>query len=406
MVDTGGVDPIQLLKRMIAIPSHNPGGSELAIVEYCREVLSDRGLRSEIVADRAERPNLIARIGDPARGRTLIFQSHLDTKPPAQAGPHHEAGSADPFDPIEEDGIVYGLGACDTKGGAAAQLAALLELASRPESLSGALVWQGVADEEHGSRYGAEVLLARGLLNADAAIVAEPTNAVPTLQQLGNCWIEITVTGLAAHGGTPWRGHDAIDAALAMVADMRAIIAQIPRSTEFPIHPIVRIGLIEGGGHAGTVASTCRVLTDIRVRPGQTREEFIALWQQVAARCAERCLVQVTLCEFAGGGCEPHAIAADQPFAVSMQRAWRRCVGTAMPRHSFCGGSDARYFARVGTPAIVLGPGDLQYAHAPGELVPVREVHDTKRLLIALAEEFLGSAKKEEPRWIPQPTSV
>jgi acetylornithine deacetylase/succinyl-diaminopimelate desuccinylase-like protein len=114
---------------------------------------------------------------------------------------------------MERDGFLYGLGACDVKGGLAAQVLAACALAGTP-GWSGELVVQAVADEEDGSRLGAEHLLALGLLTADGAIVAEPTGCAPSLVQLGNAWAEITIGGRAAHAGTPERGQDAFRGSL------------------------------------------------------------------------------------------------------------------------------------------------------------------------------------------------
>jgi acetylornithine deacetylase/succinyl-diaminopimelate desuccinylase-like protein len=57
----------------------------------------------------------------------------------------------------------------------------------------------------------------------------------------------------------------------------------------------------------------------------------------------------------------------------------------------FAGGTDARYFAMAGTPAIVYGPGNLEHAHAPDEYVPVTELRLAEQQIRLAALAFLSS---------------
>ncbi|NTF65767.1 M20 family metallopeptidase [Rhizobium rhizogenes] len=384
----------QLLYDLISIPSENPGGNEKAVASYCAEMLRKHQLDVQIVSDDPDRPNVICEIGR-GDGPVVILQGHLDTKPAAHNG--SEIGEwlrSGPFTPFEEQGLVYGLGACDTKGGVAAQLAAFVALSKRRD-LAGTVIWQGVADEENGSRHGAELLLARGLLSADAAIVAEPTGGIPSFDQLGNCWTQLHIKGKAAHGGLPWLGVDAIAVTLEVLRLMQRRVAEVPRDKRYLSHPAVRAGAIHGGGHAGTVASECTLVTDIRVRPGERRELYLSMWQEVVAEARSlfsECRIQLDL--YAGGGCEPHAIDADGPYAGAVHRAWREMFGVALEPTQFFGGSDARYFAEAGTPAIVLGPGNLAQAHSPNEFVPIEEVRRTATVIERIVDIVCGSERR------------
>lgn len=65
-----------------------------------------------------ERPNLVGTIKGTGNGKSLIFNGHIDVVPP---GPAEEWKFKDPFSGKIEDGKLYGRGACDMKGGIAAQ---------------------------------------------------------------------------------------------------------------------------------------------------------------------------------------------------------------------------------------------------------------------------------------------
>ncbi|WP_300531913.1 M20/M25/M40 family metallo-hydrolase [Maricaulis sp.] len=383
MLDTATLpDTLPLLADLIAINSENPGGSEAEIVGFCAALLQRHGISSEIVEVQPGRPNLIARL-EGRNDRKIIYQAHLDTKPAFHAGADADAWTRPPFHPTREGDRLYGLGACDTKGGAAAQLVAMIRLAQTWSRDMPTLEWQGVADEENGSLYGAEHLCESGALEADFAVIAEPTDGRVSFEQMGSIWVDITVEGEQCHGGMPWLGADAMTAGLELIEVMKAAVAQRERHPAVRFHPDVGIRILEGGGHAGTVAGHLRIVSDIRVRPDEDREDYRALWQQAAAQICDRHNVRIGIGEAAGGGCEPHGL-KDASLRRTIESAWLDEFGQALEPSFFYGGSDARYFARVGTPAIVFGAGSLAHAHAPDEFVPVDEVLQCERFLSRL----------------------
>ena len=376
----------RILADLVAINSENPRGSEVAIADYCISLLASQGVSHEIVAKSADRPNVLARLEGRGSGK-IIYQSHLDTKPAFHAGAGRQHWTRDPFTPVIENGLMYGLGTCDTKGGAAAQLGALLTLARdwRPDYPT--LEWQGVADEENGSAFGAEYLASQGLLTADFAVVAEPTNGVVSSRQLGSIWVDVQIDGQQSHGGMPWLGKDAIGASLRLIERMVQRVAARPRDSAMSHHPAVGIRIFEGGGHAGTVAGQCRFVSDIRVRPDELREDYLRLWREVADEIEVECDVSISIGLASGGGCEPHALTEPRLLDI-VARTWTETTSLTFNPSLFYGGSDARYFAAAAVPAIVFGAGDLAHAHAPNEFVPIDEVLRCESFLTALPGYF------------------
>lgn len=375
-------DSVSILKDLVAINSENPGGSECEIASFCSCLLSRYGIETENLAADPRRPNVIARLEGRA-SRKIIFQSHLDTKPAFHAGCSHDDWTRPPFVPTVEDGLLYGLGACDTKGGAAAQLAALIACAQTWTGDGPTLEWQGVADEENGSTYGAEFLCGIGALKADFAVVAEPTLGRVSLEQMGSIWVDVEITGLQCHGGMPWLGRDAIDAALQIIQEMKSRVAAKQRRSDIRHHPQVGVRILSGGGHAGTVAGRCQLVSDIRVPPGEDRNDYLALWHEAAAAVMNACGVEIRIGMATGGGCEPHAL-TDKGLVAGVTEAWGEVFGEPLAPHMFYGGSDARYFARACTPAIVFGAGNLAQAHAPDEFAPIADIVRCEQFLKSL----------------------
>jgi acetylornithine deacetylase/succinyl-diaminopimelate desuccinylase-like protein len=114
------------------------------------------------------------------------------------------AGETRIADFIEGDRL-YGRGAYDMKAGVAAALFVARE-ASRLD-LAGDVVVAAVADEEHAS-LGVQEALRR--IQADAAVVTEPTQLELVVAHKGFVWSEIEVAGRSAHGSQPDLGIDAI----------------------------------------------------------------------------------------------------------------------------------------------------------------------------------------------------
>ena len=126
------LEPIKLLRDMIAIPSVNPMRAEpgLAIerelVGYIENTLRREGVDCERQHVADGRENLIAIVEaniNRADRDGLMLNSHLDTVPVTNM-------SIDPFDPVERNGRIFGRGACDAKG-------SLKPDAFRPISLAG-----------------------------------------------------------------------------------------------------------------------------------------------------------------------------------------------------------------------------------------------------------------------------
>ena len=117
-------------------------------------------------------------------------------------------------------------------------------------------------------------------------------------------------------------------------------------------------------------------------------ERCLELYERAAINLQAPSGFRVEVCRYQGGGCQSHQLDPDHPLAEGFRLAQDE---TGQPRSttSFTGGTDARYFARAGTPALVYGPGSLDQAHAPDEFVPVAELHLAQRQLTLAALSFL-----------------
>ena len=125
-----------------------------------------------------------------------------------------------------------------------------------------------VADEEHASLGVQEVLAA---VEADAAIVTEPTELELIVAHKGFVWAEIEVTGRAAHGSRPLLGVDAIVKTGPILTALGALDEALRDHT----HPLlgrgsVHASLIEGGAEMSSYPGRCVLGLERRTLPGET----------------------------------------------------------------------------------------------------------------------------------------
>src|SRR5438552_3702775 len=196
------MDPaIRLLRDLVAINSVNPtlvpgAPGEREIADAVAAAMRRSGLDVSVEDAGGGRPNVVGVLEGRIRGRSLMFCGHTDTV--------GVDGMEDPFTPVERDGRVFGRGAQDMKGGLAAMIDAA-RLVTRGGLRAGRLVIAAVVDEEHSS-IGADALVKTW--QADAAVVTEPTDLAVVIGHKGFAWLEIEVTGRAAHGSRPMEGQD------------------------------------------------------------------------------------------------------------------------------------------------------------------------------------------------------
>jgi acetylornithine deacetylase len=155
------------------------------------------------------RPQLIARVPGAGDGRSLVLNGHIDV---VSAEPVAE-WTSDPFSPEVRDGLLYGRGACDMKGGVASMVFAVEVLSSLGITLRGELIVATNTDEES-SGAGGTALVQRGL-SADAGIVTEPTGFQTWVACRGSEYGVITVPGRPGHAEVrqpDWRAGGAVNA--------------------------------------------------------------------------------------------------------------------------------------------------------------------------------------------------
>ena len=378
---------IGLLKNLIRINSENPPGNESEIAQFVGRFLSECGFEVAYHEPEPKRVSVVGRLAGKKGGTRLILNGHIDTKPAVPPYPTEEKWSTDPFVPTFIGERLYGVGACDMKGGIAALLSALKAFTVQGrDEMTGELIFEGAADEEGGSTFGTEYLLDKGI-TGDMAIVAEATSLKICPAELGALWLTIHAKGERGHASMPWYKVNAIDKMIEVVAGLREYIKEKQGRAKhryFPRHPSLNLGVLSGGFHPGVIPDGCSLTFDIRLLPGETRQgvrkEIEDYMEALTKRDPE---LRLSYEYFRSGGAEPSEIDDHHPLVNVLRKSYREVTGAESGLSGFIGFSDAGLLVQRGKiPTVIFGPGDIEQAHSINEYVRVNDICVAARIYL------------------------
>ena len=313
-------------------------------------------------------PVLAATVGA-EDGPTIVLHGHLDVVP----------GHPDQFEPRIEDDRLIGRGAYDMKGGLAAMMCAVADLASQDAVR---VHFTCVSDEEsdESEDRGSDFVVAKGYVG-DFAITGEPTDLHIGVQSKGVLAIRIEVSGTSAHGSTPWLGDNAILKAVDVFRQIQAMPFAREASELFD-RPSISLGRILGGDRINRVPEFCAVDVDIRYLPGQDDDAILA-----AIRDIPDTEVEIVYRR------KPAIVPRDNPHVQALAEIvsdWTPADRVSVGRD---GASDAVSFLDAGVPAVEFGPIGGGH-HGPEEWVSISSLARYRKALVDFVNSLPGMAGK------------
>lgn len=347
-------EAIDLLKRLIAIPSFSKEEAHTAsaIEGY---------LRSRNVHVHRLQNNVWARNKHfDAAKPTILLNSHHDTVKP------NKGYTLDPFQPLEKDGQLFGLGSNDAGGCLVSLIAAFLYYYDR-EGLTYNLLLAATAEEEISGHDGIELLLP-SLGTIDFGVVGEPTKMQLAVAEKGLLVLDCVSQGKAGHAARE-EGDNAIYKALKDIEWFRTYHASKVSDLLGPVKMSVTVIDTENRAH-NVVPSQCHFVVDVRVNELYTFEELLGL-----IRAGVSCEVTPRSLRMRSS-----SIAIDHPLVQSGLRLGRSCYGSPTT-------SDK---ALMPFPALKTGPGDSARSHTADEYIYLDEIRGGIEGYIGLLAPVLG----------------
>jgi acetylornithine deacetylase len=379
----GLTDDLQkLVCELVAIESVNPdlvaaGSGESKIAAFVAEWLGAEGLAVQVAEPVPGRTSVIGVLAGSGGGASLMLNAHMDT---VGAG-----GMKDPFIPVVRNGRVYGRGAYDMKGSLAAIMIAARE--ARKLKLHGDLIVAAVADEEVAS-VGTAAVLER--IEADAAIVTEPTEMRLCLAHKGFAWLEVETRGVAAHGSRPDLG---IDAVAHMGRILTGVLELDQRLRAGRGHLLLGTGtlhasLVEGGQELSTYPARCLVKLERRTLPGEDGAKALqeiddviasARAEDPALEASARLLLERP----------PSQLGADSFVTEAVEKAATEVLGREPEVIGVAYWMDMALSNAVGIPTVAFGPSG-EGAHADVEWVDLASLQTCVQVYLRAIELLCG----------------
>ena len=367
------IDPVSLTRDLIRRPSVTP--ADEGAMDVLERALTGLGFHCRRMKFE-DIENLYARRG--TASPNLCFAGHTDVVPTGST----EAWSSAPFEAEVKDGILYGRGAVDMKGGIAAWVAAVSQILAEGE-VPGSLSFLITGDEEgpalHGTKRVVEALMAEGEV-IDACVVGEPSSqhALGDMIKIGrrgslNTWI--TVHGKQGHVAYPDRAANPVP----VLARLVARLADHPLDDGYEAFQPSNLELTTldvGNTATNLIPAGARGRLNIRFNPNHTGESLMAWLNAEAGKAQAESGLRIELEHLHSGDA---FLTQTGPFVTAVQDAVEASTGRRPEASTTGGTSDAR-FIRAMCPVLELGLVG-QTMHQIDERAPVAEIE-------ALAEVY------------------
>lgn len=342
----------------------DPAADVVALTQALADIASVSGDEQEIAdavetALREQAHLTVERIGNTVVARTslgraerVVIAGHLDTVP-----------VDDNFPSRLEGGLLHGLGTCDMKGGDAVALK-LATIADPSRDVTFVLYdCEEVEAERNGLR---RLSLERPeLLQADFAILMEPSNGVVEAGCQGTMRFELTVRGRRAHSARSWTGVNAIHAAAPILERLAAYVPRRPVIDGLEYHEGLNAVFVRGGVAGNVIPDECVVTVNYRFAPDRSEAEAEAFAREHFDG------FDLVVVDSAPGALPGLSVPAAAAFVAEVG-------GTPAPKF---GWTDVARFTALGVPAVNFGPGDPSLAHRRDEHVPVQQIRDVETAL-------------------------
>lgn len=344
-------DAVNLLKELIAIPSFSK--EEDLTADCLEEFFSKKNIKTNRYLNNVWVTN---HYFDKDK-KTLLLNSHHDTVKP------NKGYTLNPFEPIEMDGKLFGLGSNDAGGPLVSLIATFVHFYNADIPFN--IVFAGTAEEEISGKNGIEILLSH-LPKIDCAIVGEPTLLNMAVAEKGLLVLDCVAHGKAGHAAR----NEGINALYIAMKDINWLSSiQFPRVSSLldEVHIAVTSVNTENKTH-NIVPSECKFLVDVRVNELYTFEEILTtIKENIKSEIQPRSI-----------RLKSSFIKEDHPLVIA---------GTKMGISSY-GSPTCSDMALMDFPSLKMGPGDSARSHSADEFIYKEEIKSGIETYIQLLKNY------------------
>lgn len=419
---------VKLAKDMIQIRSFPGEERELAIL--LADLMNEHGIKTKWFEVEPGRKQPLGTIKGTGEGPSLMFNGHMDIDPIPFESSYPEG---DAWKPVIKDGLLYGNGILNMKGGLTALVMAGVAIKRARIKLKGDLLIAPVVGELQGG-IGTNHLIRKGII-PDMAVVPEPTNLDVRTLTAGVAKFLIHVSGITAHTSATDIIHN-VNAVEKMTKVIDALsVLKVPSKGEkkftydpdprLPGLPRMNIGGIIGGmgreyslQRPAMVPDFCTISIDVRYLVGMTVASIKRDIEKVIESCRKN---------------DPDIRYEVEPPPATYKEPWRAMkmvfppcgtssdeyivralvenhkyitgnepkVGPQIPRiggvitGGSYGGNDSGHLFAAGTKAVSYGPASIQTDVWQHQNIPVEQLINCTKVLALTALSVCTKSKSE-----------
>lgn len=377
----------QFMREIIAIPSMS--SQEGPVIERVRQEMLKLGY-DEVSVD--PMGNLIGRMGS---GPTLIaIDGHVDT---VDVGDRAN-WDTDPFDPVLRDGVIYGRGTSDMKGGVASAVyaGALLKQKGFPKGAT--LYVTATVQEEDCDGLCWQYLYKEVKLRPDVVVITEPTSLRIYRGHRGRMEMEVSTAGVSCHGSAPERGVNAVYKMAPIIADIETLNERLEPRAPLGKGTVTISHIRSTSPSLCAVADGCTIHLDRRLTVGENEETSVKEIMELPSVKAAKAKVVVleymtpsyTGLIYPTKKYYPTWEMPESEPAVQKARSAYEKTFAAEPTvgHWTFSTNGVATAGMFHVPTIGFGPGHEHFAHAPNEQVEVEHLVRAAAFYAGFVEEF------------------
>ena len=337
---------IDLLKRMIAIPSFSREEKEVA------DMLEAHMKEMNLVPTRKGNNIWLLSPDWNEKKPVILLNSHIDTVKPVTGW------TKDPFGAEEEGDQLFGLGSNDAGASVVSLFYSFLILSQIKQANN--FIFLASCEEEVSGKGGIESVLSE-LPCIDFAIVGEPTQMQPAIAERGLMVLDGTVRGQSGHAARN-EGENAIYKALSVINWFKDKNFPLESKLLGPVK--MTITMINSGTQHNVIPDECRLTVDVRSNEHYSNKE---LFELIAANCG--CEIKARSYRLNSSG-----IPIEHPIV-------QRAILLGLEPFGSPTLSDQ---ALMPFPSLKIGPGQSSRSHTANEYILKSEIQEAIGLYVHL----------------------
>ena len=380
-------DLVKFMQDIIRIPSLS--SEEGAVVNRIRDEMLRIGY-DEVTVD--PMGNVLGRIG--SGPRVIAFDGHVDTVDVGDPA----LWDRDPHSGDIENGILYGRGTSDMKGGVASSVyaGAVLKKRGIPDDVT--FYATGTVQEEDCDGLCWQYIINEGGLRPDLVVITEPTSLRIYRGHRGRMEMEVHTSGVSCHGSAPERGDNAVYKMAGIIADIEKLNERLEPRDPLGKGTVTISEIRSTSPSLCAVADGCTIHLDRRLTMGETEKTSVA--EILALPSVKNADATVTVLDYAvpsyTGLTYPTRkyyptweVAETEPPVQAAITAYREAFDKEPEVGHWTFSTNGVATAGMhDIPTVGFGPGHEHFAHAPNEQTEVEHLVSCVAFYSALVDQF------------------